>query len=628
MTAGVSNPHTNANTRIDAAGNWSCRQVPQAPACRARSNTERVAELDNILAGLTDGHRIPPALAARVEGLVKRLDLATAAEVEDVLVLATPWLAAAPALAEVGVALLDPRHEVAKRALGCAWLAKLPGVDTAKRLAVVALDAAAPPNVRDAAIAALGARAVHDGHPSTWWPPDAVQIADDALFKLADAMVADGRIASRSLPRALRHVASEASSAVIARAPSLWGDAIECFATPALARVLYVAIDDLPARHRLRALRLIAAALGEEALPLLRARSARDAGERLEARLLAVAVGGEAELPALDDLLLAQLSTELIDAARGRARWHLANRSVVPSVRGMRVARVTATLPVDSRAAACGRGADDLAALAAFERYADAEVYAAWAWLVRGAGDPARAAVLVDAHPPARSRVVGLYLTELARRGRVRALVDAAHAEAAVDRGALLLAIHGRPLAALALADVAPAHTAELCCARSLALYRAARPVLAERVIAEDLPPAEVVAGELAPFPGVDERWRIANAPADRPALAAIVGGVAAVRALAQAAPDDAEPDATTLAPIVRVERRLARELRGAVVYVAGSAASGVRETLAAAGARVVAAPLPDVDFFIAGAELPAEVVARLERAGARRLRGAELRDP
>jgi hypothetical protein len=577
---------------------------------------------------VTESLRIPPAVAARVDGLARRLDRATAAEVEAVLADVTPWLAAAPALADVGVALVDPRHEVAKRALGCAWLAKQPGIDTAKRLAAIAVDAAAPADVRDAAIAGLGARAVHDRHTSAWWPADAVQVADDALYKLADAMVVDGRIASRSLARALRHVASEASSAIIARAPSLWGDAIECFATPALARVLYVAIDDLPARHRLRALRLIAATLGDEALPLLRARGARDAAERLEARLLAVAIGGEAELPALEDLLLAQVSSELIAAARGRARWHLANRGVVPSVRGMRVARVTATLAVDARAAACGQGADDLAALAPFERHADAEVYVEWAWLVRGAGDPARASTLVDAHPPARARVVDLYLTALARRGRVGAVVDVAHAEAALDRGALLLAIHGRPLAALALAEAAPTHTAELCCARSLALYRAARPVLAERVIAEDLPPAEIVVGELAPFPGADERWRIANAPADRPALAALAGGVAAVRALAQPAADDAEPDAASLAPVLRLERRLARELRGALVYVAGSPASGVRETLVAAGARIVTAPLPDVDFFIVGGEVAAETIARLERAGARRLRGAELRDP
>src|SRR5205814_8862706 len=133
-------------------------------------------------------------------------------------------------------------------------------IDTSKRLAALAFDAPAP--VREQAIRALGERGLRARWSGTQWPADAVQVADDALFKLADAMTSAGKIASEALPLALRHVASEASSAIIARAPGLWGEAIECFATPALARVLYVSLDDIPPQHRLRALRLVAATLG------------------------------------------------------------------------------------------------------------------------------------------------------------------------------------------------------------------------------------------------------------------------------------------------------------------------------------------------------------------------------
>ena len=314
-----------------------------------------------------------------------------------------PWLAAEPALAELGVALADARRPAELRALGCAWLARFPSIDMAKRLAVIALDAGTPVPVRERAIAALGEREVRDGHPATRWTADALQIADDALFKLADAMTASGKLASEALPIALRAVASEASAAVIARAPGLWGEAIECFATPALGRVLYVSLDDIPPAHRVRALRLLAATLGDDALPMLLARATRGhADERLETRLLAVALGGEAQRGPLDDVLIAIASSELLAALRGRARWHLANRGVVPTVRALRVARTTAVIAPGDRARACAAAADDLGALAAFARHDETYVYAEWAWLVRGAGDPARAAELVAAHPDAR----------------------------------------------------------------------------------------------------------------------------------------------------------------------------------------------------------------------------------
>jgi hypothetical protein len=543
-----------------------------------------------------------------------------------------PWLGADPALAEVGAWMIAPRHAPELRRRGCRWLSMFPSVEMVGRLAQVALDAAAPPPVRDEAIAALGRRELRALHPETRWPAEAAQLADEALLQLADAAAAEGKIASERLPRALRRVTADALAAVLARAPGLWGDAIECFATPPLARVLLVSIDDIPPRHRLRVLRLIAATLGEEAMPLLLARAnAAELEERLEVIFLALGAGGEAHLPRLEEALERAVPEEpRRRSLRARARWHLANRGVVPTVRGLRVARTTAVLPPEERAARCAQAADDLGALAAFARHPEAYVYSMWAWMVRGAGDPARARDVVAAHPATQQIVRALSFEDLARRGCVRQLAAAAHELGGLDEAALQLAIWGRPLAALELAAAARRHTPELACARALACYRAGRPDLTERLLAEDPPPAEPVDGGPPPaFPGPHEEWLIARAPEPRPALAALAGGQGAVIALAGPSPHEAEPDATALEPIAAVERRLGRALRGATVLIAGelpAAAQGALEAAAAAaGARLVGGPVPGLDFFVEGDACPPALIARLEREGARRLRRAEL---
>jgi len=253
-----------------------------------------------------------------------------------------------------------------------------------------------------------------------------------------------------------------------------------------------------------------------------------------------------------------------------------------------------------------------------------------WGWMVRGAADPARARELVAAHPAAQRIVRALSFGDLARRGRVKQLMAAAHELGGLDTAALELAIWGRPLAALELAAAAGHHTPELACARALACYRAGRPDLAERLLAGDPPPAELVSGDAPPaFPGPHEQWLIEHAPGAWPALAALAGGAAAVIALARPAPHEADPDATSLDPIAAVERRVGRALRGATVFLAGEHAPAARDAIAAAvgaaGARLVGGPLPGTDYYVEGDACPAQLIARLERAGARRLRRDEL---
>jgi hypothetical protein len=568
-----------------------------------------------------------PASGTVFEGAVQARFARLAAEGE-------PYLGAEPELAELGYWMIEPGHADELRGAGCRWLAQFPSAETARRVAAVALDAAAAPAVREHAIATLGARELRAMHPAVVWSAETVQLADEALVRIASAAAAAGRITSEALPEALRHVASDGIAAVFARAPGLWGEALECFASSPLARVLAVSIEDIPPQHRLRVVRLVAATLGEEAVPVLLAKISRVApAEQLEILFLAIAVGGEAHLGRLEDAVRGARQPALL---RARARWHLQHPGVVPTVRGLRAARTTATVPAAERAARTAQAADDLGALTAYERHPEGYVYTLWAWMVRATGDPARARELVAAHPASAALVGALHLEDLARRGRVRAVACAAHELDAVDAGALQLAIWGRPIAALELAAAARRHTPELACALALACFRAGRPDLADRIVDDDLPPAEVT-DDAAPgrFPGPHERWLIERAAVLQPArpalaaLAALAGGPGAIADLAQPAPHDAEPDSPAVEAVLAVAHRLDLGLAGATVYVAGELAPGRRDQLAAAlaasGARLVGGPLPGTDFFVVGDGCPAPVVARLERQGARRLRAREL---
>lgn len=576
---------------------------------------------------------IPPGLRYRIRDVLK---LAAGGTLEGVarermtrlLEDGEAWLGADPSLAEVGYWMIEARQAPELRVRGCTWLTMFPSVETATRLAAVALDPATPHPVREQATWALGNRQLRGLHPATQWAAPAVQVADEALFKLADAATAAGKITSEQLPTALRHVQWEGAAAVIARAPGLWGEAIECFATPALARVLLVCLDDIPPQHRLRAMRLVAATLGQEALPMLLARVAgASLDEKLEMLMLIITLAGEAKLPLLEDALRGM---KFADLSRQRAKWHLANKGIVPTVRGLRVARSTAVIAPAERAAKCAQAADDLGVLTRFARHPEAYLYVLWGWMVRGAGDPARARELVAAHPESQRLVRDPYLEDLARRGRVKQLTAAAQTLQGADLGAMHLAIWGRPFAALELAATARLHTPELVLARALACFRAGRPDLTARILAEDLPPAEIVDDEALPaFPGPHEQWLVDHAPDARPAIVALAKGQAAVLALAKGAPYDAEADAPSIEPVAPVVRRLGRGLPGSTVYLAGEFKyldkGKIASAVEAAGARLVNGPFPGTDYYVHGDWCLVQTIAQLERQGARRLRPGEL---
>ena len=223
-----------------------------------------------------------------------------------------------------------------------------------------------------------------------------------------------------------------------------------------------------------------------------------------------------------------------------------------------------------------------------------------------------------------------LYLEDLARRGRVKQLAAAAQMLQCADLGAMQLAIHGRPIAALELAQTARSHTPELVVARARACFRAARPDLTDRILVEDLPPSEIIDDtSVPPFPGPHEKWLVEHAPDARPAITALAGGKAALLAIARPAPDDAEPDTPSLEPIAAVVRRLGRGLPGATVYLAGEFKyldkNKIARELEAAGARIVSGPFPGTDYYVHGDWCSVHTIAQLERQGARRLRGGEV---
>jgi len=583
--------------------------------------------------GLGGMEAIPPGLRYRIRDVLRlvaggSVDGVARERLARLLDDGEPWLGADPSLIEVGTWMLDARLDPELRRRGCAWLGLFPSVETMTRLAEVALDAATPVPVREQAIRALGDRQLRARHPHTRWAPAAVQVADEALVKLATAATAAGKVASEALPIALRHVQWEGAAAVIARAPGLWGEAIECFATPALGRVLLVCLEDIPSQHRLRALRLVVAALGEEALPMLLAKvGSAPLDEKLEMLFLIVTLAGEGKLGLLEDTLK---GLKFADLLRQRARWHLQNKGVVPTVRGLRVARSTGVIAPAERAKRCAQAADDLAVLTRFTRHPEAYLYVLWGWMVRGAGDPARVRELVAAHPESQRLVRDLYMEDLARRGRVKQLTAAAQTLQGADLGAMHLAIWGRPLAALELAATARLQTPELVLARALACYRAGRPDLTERILAEDLPPSEIVDDDALPaFPGPHEKWLVEHAPGTRPAIEALAKGHAAVLALARPSPYDAEGDSLSIEALSSVVRRLGRGLRGSTVYLAGEFKYLDKGTIAkaveAAGARLVTGPFPGTDYYVHGDWCLVQTVAQLERQGARRLKSGEL---
>lgn len=541
---------------------------------------------------------------------------------------AQPWLAAQPELAEFGLELLDEAQVPQLREHGAHWLTHFPTLKTVEALAKTARDRRAPLDVRNQAVWSLGYRQRRDAHPSLHWAPPVIEAADTVLAELLDADRVAGKVTLEQLPLAARHAHSDVVFRALAKAPALFGDAMECFADEALAQALLDQLPQVGPKHRFRSIRLIVATLGSDAIPALQETlEGAELFDRMEALFLSAAYGDADARPQLEALFQGAPFAKLF---LDRLGWHEANPNLVPTVRGLQVARVTAERPLDELPATCGQAADDLGALTKFARHPEAYLYTMWAWMVRGSKDPSRARTLAVTHPESESLVRRLHFTDLARRGRVRQLQAAAQGATETDFAAFELAVHGRPLAALELAGTTRRHTPAVVAARVLGCFRAGRADLAERLLTDDLPPSELVIGdELPAFPGPHERWMAEHAPEVDPALTALVKGKDAVLALAQATPPEAEPDTPSLDGTQNVARRLFRGLPGTTVFFVGEFKTrnkdALRAAVAKAGAREVHGPFPDTDYYVMGDWAEVVTIATLERQGTRRLRSGEV---
>ena len=530
-----------------------------------------------------------------------------------------------PELAAVGLQLIDRSRPSHERIEGCIWLAMFPSVETVSALATIAFDTTEPIELRNQATWPLGYRQLQQNHDTCWWEPHAVESADEALLALWRG---PDRDALTELGPAMRHVSSPEvldafASDVVAAAP-----AIEAFATPKLAAALLDRLEQLASEHAPRIIRLVAHVLGPDIVRrLLAYAETAPMTERVEALMTALSLNASLALPAVESYLG---SLRFDRVARARAAWHRANPGVMPTVRALAIARVTAVLPREERTERCRAAAQDFASLAAVEPYPEAYLYDLWRHVAFRSRDDACLVACVESAPSMLEHgpyLVAPYLGALARAGRFEHMVQVARDHAATSQAAWLFATHGRPFYALAMRRLATAagSTPEAAAAGALALFFAGRPDLASLSLERDRPSAENLVGEgILPFPGPDELWRVEHEPETCPAIAALVDGtLPGLLSYARGAPDGADPDLFDFNLIVERERELQRHLAGATVCFVGAVPDATVAEVVAKGAQIVDGPFAKTDYFVAGSDADPAAIARLRSMGVTELTGS-----
>ncbi len=389
-------------------------------------------------------------------------------------------LAGFQCLRQLGHHLLDHPDEAAQR-LGCIWLTHFPEVDTIDRVARVALDDTRSLAVRDQAAWTLCFRQRQTRPPSLYFSPEAEATADTALRALLDR---GGLQALPQLATGLRHVCAPEILDSLARDIGRARDAIECFATPALARAAFEAALDLDSGAGTRALALASCVLGDEVVPQLR--SALERAPTLAHRIEAAQCLVSLEPSALHEAERAVREGNPFPAISLRlVQYHAAHPGAFATVRGLGVARRTATLAPDTAGEACQRAAEPLleyATLAYAGNHGHVEFLA---YLVHGAGDPALLLRLFDQFREvfsAEGRLLPAPFAPLAAAGRFSELERLARSRGEFAKAGWELARHARPFRALALLRSMPEPNASAAAARALALFIAGRPDLAQQL--------------------------------------------------------------------------------------------------------------------------------------------------
>lgn len=571
--------------------------------------------------------RIPPALLSHLRYVFTYYDPVEPGppflpDFELVVTKGQPWWSAAPELEELGHRWLSSLCHPEMRRRACKWLGLFPSRETVRALSAVALSGSEPRPLRDQAVATLGYRQLGDRHDALFWSPEVAALADRTLLEIAKLPTAKEDF--RELPVALRHCGSPELLALFAEDPVRWSGAVECFADPGLARALLGKLPEISSEDIHRVVRLVADTLGAEACgPLLDFAASAPFTDAQDALLAALAVDATRARPAVDAMLAGMKDRATFER---RATWHEANPGVLPTVRALRVARTTGALAESERTEAC-RGACDLfASQARIALFAEGYLYTMWRRLALRARDPQRSLALAEAHPPALDDegVLSSYLEALADAGRFRKLLSEARQRESGALPAWLLATRGRPFLALAARSGDRSASPTGVAAQALALFLAGRPDLARRTLADEIPKPAILAGTdgLATFPGADERWRILHDGEAAAPLRALAGGLEGILACAKGVPSNADPDGFDLALLETFERSLKRELSGSTVFLAGEHRdrAGLERALAERGAHVAPRAFAGIEFFIAGDKVPIELVAKLERQGARRI--------
>lgn len=383
-------------------------------------------------------------------------------------------------LRHLGHHLLDHADEEAQR-LGCIWLTHFPDAETMTRVARVALDERRSLAVRDQAAWTLCFRQRQTRHPSLYFSPEAEATADAALRTLLDR---GGLEALPQLASGLRHVCAPEILDFLARDVARAKDAIECYATPALARAACSAALELDSGAGTRALSLASHVLGDEIVPELRVAIERapTLAHRLEAAQCLVSL----EPSALPDAERAvHQGNPFPEISLRLVRYHAQHPREFPTVRGLAVARRTATLSPDVVNEQCRRAAEPLLRYASLAYAADHGHVEFLAYLVHAAGDSALLLRLYDQFAElfgAERRLLPAPFAALGGAGRFSELERLARSRGEFAEAGWELARHARPFRALALLGSLPAPTPSATAARALALFTAGRPDLAARL--------------------------------------------------------------------------------------------------------------------------------------------------
>jgi hypothetical protein len=538
-------------------------------------------------------------------------------------------LSASRSLEDLGYDLLDKENDEDVRVFGCVWLTLFPSREMVFTMRRIALDPAEPIALRDQATWTLGFRQLQARHDALYWSPEIVRIADDALLALWRDSTREGSPLLSQLLPACRHVASEALLDAFAEDPVRAAPALEAFATPKLARAVLEKLHEIPSEHSLRAVRLTGHALGAEAAPALLAYAAREdapIAAKVGALFTALAVDAPRARPAVE----AFIATQTFDRVhRARLAWHDAHphASAHPIVRMLTIARTTATIAPEDRAARCLEASRELVDLAAIEPFNEAYLYAMWRHVAYRSRDRTQIRACVESHEDsldAAPHLVSPYLEALAASGRFDKLAQVATKQARPDEATWLLATHGRPFRALAMRKLAPRSTPSAIAGQALALFLCGRPDLADLTLSVEKPCCDFGSED---FPGEEERWRMEHAPDTASAIRACAGGMPVLLTSIRGAEEPADPDIMDFSLVTNLERALRRDLSGATVCIIGRfvEAHAIEAALVAKGARVVSAPFPGTEYFVAAPDADASAIGKLTGMGARKLELSHL---